>query len=203
MAVALAEHLDGGLAIEHRGDDLAVLGGALRSHDDPVAVADRGVDHRVADDLQHEQLALADQLTGKRENLVDLLLGGDGNTGCDAPDERHHRRVADRGGVGLRGRPVGHARQLDEHFECARTVGIAPEVAGELELVELVGHARQRGEPDGVADLAHARRVAAARDRTLDHLEDGDLLRAQTLAAARPACCLHVVDVGAQRLSPS
>ncbi len=96
VAVALAEHLDGRLAVEHRRDDLAVLGRALRAHDDPVAVADGGIDHRVADDLQHEQLALADELAGEREDLVDLLLGGDRDAGRDASDERHHRGVADR-----------------------------------------------------------------------------------------------------------
>ena len=103
----------------------------LRAHDDPVAVADRGVDHRLADDLEDEQLALADELAGEREDLVDLLLGGDRDAGGDATDERHHRRVADRVPVSpasARGRL--DARQLDEHLEGAGPVRVAPEVAG-------------------------------------------------------------------------
>ena len=73
----------------------------LRADDDPVAVADRRVDHRLADDLEHEQVALADELAGEREDLLDLLLGRDRHAGGDAADERHHRGVADDGrGVG-------------------------------------------------------------------------------------------------------
>ena len=95
VAVALAEDLDRGLVVEHGRDDLAVLRRLLLTDDDPVAVADRGVDHRLTDDLEHEQLALADELAGEREDLVDLLLGGDRDAGGDAADERHHRGVAD------------------------------------------------------------------------------------------------------------
>ena len=88
VAVALAEDLDGGLVVEHGRDDVAVLGVLLRMNDDPVAVADRGVDHRFADDLEHEQFALADDLAGEREHLFDVLLRRDRDTGRDATDER-------------------------------------------------------------------------------------------------------------------
>ena len=71
VAVLALERLDGGLAVDHRGDDVAVLGGRLLADDDVVAVADRGVDHRVADDLEQEQRALADQLLGQREDVLD------------------------------------------------------------------------------------------------------------------------------------
>ena len=76
--------------------------------------------------------------------------------------------------VGLDGRRGRHA---DDDLERARPLRVAAEVAGQLELLQLVGDARERREPDGVADLAHARRVAAGRDRPLDHLEDRLLLR--------------------------
>lgn len=54
VAVALLEDLDRGLLVEHGRDDIAVLRVLLLTHDDPVAVADRCVDHRVPDDLEHE-----------------------------------------------------------------------------------------------------------------------------------------------------
>src|ERR1700742_3267122 len=43
------ERLDRGLTVEHGGDDVTVVGDILLPHHDPVTVADRGFDHRVAD----------------------------------------------------------------------------------------------------------------------------------------------------------
>ena len=60
VPVALLERLDGGLAVDHGRDDLAVLRALLLADDHPVAVGDGRVDHRVARHLEHEQVALAD-----------------------------------------------------------------------------------------------------------------------------------------------
>src|SRR5580700_6002719 len=60
VPVALLERLDGGLAVDHGRDDLAVLRVLLLADDDPVPVGDGSVDHRVTGDLEHEQVALAD-----------------------------------------------------------------------------------------------------------------------------------------------
>src|ERR1044072_4521231 len=89
MAVLALEALDGGLAFQHRGPDVAVLGDGLAPDGDPVAVADRGLDHRVTDDLQHEQLTVADELTGQGEHVLDRFLGEDRATGRDPADERN------------------------------------------------------------------------------------------------------------------
>src|SRR6478609_3812074 len=89
VAVLALERLDGGLVVEHGRDDVAVVGGRLLAHDDPVAVADRGVDHRVADDLEQEQLALADDLLGQREDVLDDLLGQDRSAGRDTAHHGH------------------------------------------------------------------------------------------------------------------
>ncbi len=205
MTVALAEGLHGRLAVEHGGDDVAVVGVRLRTHHDPVAVADGRVDHRLAADLQHEQVALAHELAGKREDLLDLLVGGDGNAGGDASDERYERRVAEGrrhvGGVlGCR------ARQVDEDLHRARLAGVAAQVAAQLELIQLVGDAGERLQSDGVTDLAHAGRIAVPRDGGLDHLEDLQLLVAQALASAGLGLVGHVArsfDRGLRKASPS
>src|SRR5699024_4796497 len=81
--VLLRERLDRGLAIDHRGDDLALLGHLLTAHHDPVAVADRRVDHRVADHLQQEQIAVAHKAGGQGEHVLHLLLRGDRDAGGD------------------------------------------------------------------------------------------------------------------------
>ena len=87
LAVLALEGLDGGLVVEHGRDDVAVVGIGLLPHDDPVPVADGGLDHRVADHLQQEELALADELLGQREDLLDGLLGHDRHTGRDAAQD--------------------------------------------------------------------------------------------------------------------
>src|SRR5690606_40327798 len=47
VAVAAPEHLHGGLAVDHGGDDLAGVGFLLLADHDEVTVADRGVDHQI------------------------------------------------------------------------------------------------------------------------------------------------------------
>src|SRR5262249_13965695 len=89
VAVALLERLHGGLTVNHGGDDLAVLRVFLLPDDDPVAVRDRRVDHRVAGDLQHEQAALADRLPGAREDVLNLLIRRDRHTSRDPANKRY------------------------------------------------------------------------------------------------------------------
>src|SRR4028119_1260950 len=67
----------------------AVLRGRLLADDDPVAVADRRVDHRVTGDAEHEQGALTDQFARQREDVLDRLLGQHRAAGGDPADARH------------------------------------------------------------------------------------------------------------------
>src|SRR5699024_10081642 len=53
----LAERLDGGFAADHRGYDLAVVRDVLPTHHDVAPVAERVVAHRLAHDLEHEELS--------------------------------------------------------------------------------------------------------------------------------------------------
>src|ERR1700742_2186053 len=115
MPVNPLEGLHGRLAVDHGGDDLAVLRVFLLADDDPVPVRDGRVDHRVAGYLQHEQLALADELLWQREDVLNLLIGGDRDTGRDPADKRHalslpRRDVHAAAPVAGRPRPGGAAR---------------------------------------------------------------------------------------------
>ena len=65
-----------------------LLGGGLLAGDDEVAVEDAGVDHRVAADPQHEQLAVAGEVGRQRQHLLDVLLGEHVGAGGDVADER-------------------------------------------------------------------------------------------------------------------
>ena len=206
LAVLALEGLDRRLVVEHRRDDVAVVGARLLAHDDPVAVADRRVDHRVADDLEQEQRALADDLAGEREDVLDDLLGRDRHTGGDPAQHRHVGRlgplVVDAGDVDvvvLGGPAVARlvARGVGgDDLDGARPVRVAAQVALALERGQLVGHGAGGGEPDRVADLAHARRVPAPVDGVADHLEDLALAVGQRPAVA---AVRHLVDVGVPR----
>ena len=197
MAVDALERLDRRLAVDHGGDDLAVLGDGLATDDDPVAVADRRVDHRVAADLEQEQLAVPDELAGEREHVLDHLLGEDRAAGGDPADDGHvgRRRHAARRSAWsgkLDAAPSGAAQVPTPRessgvhdLDGARAVGVAAQVALALERRELVLDARRAGEPDGLADLAHARRVAARLDRRPDRVEHEPLARRQAVRARR------------------
>ncbi len=59
MAIFLGESFDRGFTIDHRGDDLALLARFLGADYDIVTIADRDIDHGVADDFEEEKLALS------------------------------------------------------------------------------------------------------------------------------------------------
>ena len=182
MATRLLVGLDRRLAVDHGCDDLAVVGGRLLPDDDPVAVRDRGVDHRVADHLQQEQRAAADELAGEREDLLDRLLGEDRTAGSDPADDWDIGRLGMRGALG---RLVHRTLQRGCHLAREPDIngsglgGIAPQEALPLQHRQLVRHARGAGEPDGLTDLADGGRVAPALDRFADHLEHLALARCQ------------------------
>jgi hypothetical protein len=58
---------------------------------------------------------------------------------------------------------------------------MALEITGALERGELGVHARGGLEPDGLADLPHARRIALGVERLPDHVEDPPLALVQLL----------------------
>ena len=51
------------------------LGLGLLADDDVVAVEDAGVDHRVAPNLEHEQLPVSGEVLRQGQELLDVLLG--------------------------------------------------------------------------------------------------------------------------------
>ena len=102
-----------------------LFGGVLRAAHDEVAVHDADLDHRVAADPQHEQLAGAGEVLGQREQLFDVLLRQHVGAGSDVADERHvaHRAPLD-----------GDARRrVEPHLERTRLGGVAAQVAHPLE----------------------------------------------------------------------
>src|ERR1017187_593063 len=88
VAVGALEGLYRRLAVDHRRDDIAVLSYGLLTDNHPVPVGNGRIDHRVADDLEQEQVPVADDLLGERENILDRLLGEDRAAGGDPADER-------------------------------------------------------------------------------------------------------------------
>ena len=188
LAVLALEGLDGGLVTDQGGDDLAVAGGLLLADHHVVAVADRGVDHRVAGDLEQEELTVADELLRQREDRLDALLGQDRPAGGDPAHDRHvgglRHRVADVGLVDRalvgRGDRLAPGHQLgQEHLEGTGPVRVALEEALLLEDLQLVGDAGGAGQAHGLTDLAHARRVAARLDGLLDVRQHLHLARGQ------------------------
>jgi len=61
VAVLFGECFDGGFAIDHGCNDLALFGVLLLANDNKIAIADSGIDHGIAFDLEHVDIAFADQ----------------------------------------------------------------------------------------------------------------------------------------------
>ena len=131
---------------------------------------------------------------GQREDLLDPLLGQDRATGGDPADHRHVDRgrhgVADPGLVvrrllGVADRAAGGHHLGQEHLEGAGAVGVALEEALLLQHPQLVGDRGGAGQADQLADLAHARRVAAVLEGVADDVEDALLARGQAGGVGR------------------
>ena len=86
MAILLGESFDCCFAVDHGCDDLALFGVLLGTDNDIVAIADREINHGVADDLEEEELTLSDQGLGEWEDLFDMLFGKDWSTSGDTAD---------------------------------------------------------------------------------------------------------------------
>ena len=89
------------LAGDAGDDDVARFGRGLLAHDDVVAVEDAGVDHGLAADPQHEEHAVAGEVFGDGEGLLDVLGREHAGARRDVADEGD---VAD--GPALDGRPT-------------------------------------------------------------------------------------------------
>src|ERR1700722_8851491 len=169
------EGLDRGLAFQHRGHDVAILGHRLLAHDHPVAVRDSRVHHRVADDLEQEESALADDLPGQREDVLDRLFGQDRPASGDPPDERYVGRLLRgdvHGGVviGVRLGPDGRMPWQPD-LDGPGPASVPAQISLGLQRGELIGDARRAGQADRLANLAHGRRIAAALYRLADYLQ--------------------------------
>ena len=108
--------------------------GGLLGDDDEVAVEDAGVDHRVAAHAEHEELALAGEVGGDREQLLDVLLGEHVGAGGDVADQRD---VADR--------PPLHRRagvRVPAHLDRPRLRRVPAQEAEALQRVQVAVHRR-------------------------------------------------------------
>ncbi len=185
LVVAPSIGLDRRLALDHRGDDLAILGNRLLPHDNPVTVADGDVDHRIAGDAQHEQRAFADELAGEREDILDGLFGEHRPTSRDAAHNGHVRRRRTLIAIGLVDLRYGPKLTRVEHFERSRQVGVTADVALRLERMKLMGDARRAGQPGRLADLAHRRRIPTTLERVANDLEHAALARGESFGILR------------------
>ena len=139
----------GGLAVDHGCHEFTVAGVVLGADDNVVSVEYTRVDHGLAGDLKHEEVAVTRHGGGQAENLFDVLLGGDGSARGNAADERDgaalllhvgHRNFDghDRGRGRTRQGDAERASRLVCQVEGARQPGFAREVARGFENIKVV-----------------------------------------------------------------
>jgi hypothetical protein len=136
----------------------------LGADDDVVAVEDAGVDHRLAADAQHEQVAVSGEVLRDREQLLDVLGGEDARTRGDVAQQRN-----------VTCRPPFDGRaggRLERDLDRARLARIALEVPLVLERREVGVDGRRRRQADCFSDLANARRIAAPAHLDVDELQN-------------------------------
>ena len=198
MAVDLTEHLHGCFIVEQRSNDIAVVCGVLLADNHPVAVADCGVDHGIALDLEHEEFAVTYQLAGQGEHILHGLLGGDGTARCNSSNQGNGYEVfiADfevrQLGQGRGRATVDADAVLIQHLNGAGELGVAANVAHGLEATELVSDRGQGRKTHHVTNLAHGRRVTLLFNLGADRVKNLLLARGQR----RTGCCSHFFSFG-------
>ena len=88
-----SERLYRGFAVEHRCDDIPILGDILLPDHYPVTVADRGFDHRLADHFEQEEISFADQFTRQWKDVFDGLFCKNRPARGDSAQDRHESRL--------------------------------------------------------------------------------------------------------------
>ena len=89
LAVRTLERLHGRLLARDAGDhDVAVDDRADLAAHHVVTVEDARIDHGIAPDPEHEQLAVAREVDRERVQLLDVLVSKDVDAGGDIADER-------------------------------------------------------------------------------------------------------------------
>ena len=163
MAVFFGECFDGGFAIDHGGNDLALFGVLLGADHDKVAIADGEVDHGIAYDFEEEELALAHEGLGEWVDLFDMLFGGDWTTCGDTTHQRDVDSLFGLNGTGIIG---------ISDFKGTALGGVLADKAFIDQGFDLVLNRGGGGEASCLADLSHGRGIAVGQDRLLDHIED-------------------------------
>ncbi len=156
------EHLHRHRVIHARDDDLAVAGFRRLSHGDQVAVQDAGIDHRIADDAQQVIRNGFEQRAVDAEVPLDVGLDEDRRTRRDPADQRQAQ--------GLRVRLTG-----TDQPDPARGARRQFDQALRFQRAQVLGRGVGRGESERVLDLAHARRIAVAREVVADETQDAEL----------------------------
>lgn len=173
MAISAREGFDCCFSVDHGSDDLAFFTILLRADDDVVSIADSRIDHGVADNLEHEEFALAHDGFGQREGLFDCLPGKDRSSGGDTPDEGDQPRA-----VCTRVLEVGCLTR-QEYLQRPTPSGVAADEALLLQGLELVLDRGGGGQTGCRADFTDAGRISIGDEGFLDRLEYLELARGQ------------------------
>jgi len=172
MALFQPETLYGGLIVDKGDDDLAVVSRRLRADDNDIIFEYGGVLHAVAPDIEGKQ-ALSAALKG---NIADGILDGkDRLSGADRADDRDIA-IARLAG---KGKGAGLALALLKIPVFLKDAQMGMDGGG-------------RTQPDGVAYLAHRRRIAVFLGEALYIFKYGPAFGAQYLASHKstPPCLL-------------
>src|SRR5574341_879407 len=159
--------LDGGLVVEKRHDDVAVLGGGLAADEGVVPGEDVGTDHALTLYLEEESLIAVHPLAGNDRGAFEILLGEQRLAGSNAAEDR---KLAVRGGCPVRRREGKGGRGVQE-LERARLGRLTAQVPLALQGFQVIEDA-PRDEAEVGADLAHGGRIAGLQQELADEFQD-------------------------------
>src|SRR4051794_3642624 len=150
------------LAVNQRGDDVAVVRVFAVFEDDNVAVENVRIDHRIAADSQREGAAVlrcVDVVSVERHMAINRLLGQRRHAGWNLAVNRY----------------IHDPHLLDRRDERARFSGMAVDKTFPLECVEVLHDRRLTGEAEVLLNLARTRRDSFLALFALNESEDVSL----------------------------
>src|SRR5215510_9913090 len=196
--------LHGRLTFDHGDDDLARPRGGRLLHEDIITIEDPVFDHRLSDDPEAENLAVAtDQDAIDPYRVGRLLDGEDRLSGRDSPEDRHLGHVVTRDHLDDAGSHRAPAQRHDlaaavrQHRPHRARLQVLPaEMPLLLEGLEVIVHPVGRPYVEVLADLAERGGEPALDDRSGDEIENVPLSLGQRVSHEhRPPVVLNALTV--------
>ena len=169
MILLFVEALNRSPIVDDRNNDVPVVCNRLLFDHDVIAVVDTRLNHAFPMHRQHERRCIANDFDRQRHSVGDVLLGKDGDSSRNVPDQWHGHDIVKLSVNDIRS-IFGMVKRVGKRYR-PRFQRIALDKALLLKRLQMNMHGGRRGEPQSLTHLANSGTKAFFADVLLDDVE--------------------------------